>query len=176
MTPDSSGSKPARTIIHLAIIIVSLLIAGCTTGNPFGNPVQKTGTPAIPRSTTASQLVSALPSNTTVTLGTAANPFTISLDSFRVSPLADNLTVVSIYVTAKNTGRQPVHLAWFSKLTGMNGMSYGGVGSSNGGRGAKTAVILPGATETSRDSVVIDSRQGLSTLSEGSTLDVYFME
>ncbi len=176
MTAHFSGSKPVRTIILPAIIIVFLLVAGCTTGNPSGNPVQKTGTSVVPGPTTASLPVSAVPSNTTVTLGTIANPFTVSLDSFRVSTPADNATVISIYVTVKNTGRQPVRLAWFSKLTGINGMSYGGIGSSNGGRGAKTASILPSAAETSRDSVVIDSRQGLAALSEGSTLDVYFME
>ena len=180
--PAGADDIPFRTgeivkkIMILTLAIIFLLVAGCTTGNP-GNLTTTKAIPSVAATTAAASLPGkALLSSTVVTLGTSTSPFTASLDSFHVSTTADNSTQISIYVATKNTGKQPVKLVWFSKLTDKNGNAYGGIGVSHGGQGAKTAMILPNATETARDFVIVRSPQQLAALSEGSTLDVYFME
>ncbi|WML67060.1 MAG: hypothetical protein METHP_00539 [Methanoregula sp. SKADARSKE-2] len=85
MTTCSSGNKPVRTIIPPAIAIGSPPVAGCTPSNPPGNPVQKTRTPAlfaICASITAGECLTFRHESN---VGTAADPFPLSLNRFWVS-------------------------------------------------------------------------------------------
>jgi hypothetical protein len=84
--------------------------------------------------------------------------------------------MIDIYVVAKNTGKDMIRYTWFSKLTDLNGNTYGGIGLSHGGDGARTFWRPPGAAEAARDYVNVNSDQDLAVLSKGAILDVYFME
>jgi hypothetical protein len=113
--------------------------------------------------------------NATVTLGTAENPFTASVDSFEIdTPAEPGKQTITIYVAIKNTGTEPIQLVWFSRLTDSNGNTYGGIGISHGGTGARSGLIYPNSTEAARDYVVVPDT-GFSPLSRGAILDVYYM-
>ena len=164
-------------MLALSVILV-LLVSGCTTTNPGtvpGTTVPATEVPTTP----AGQVfpANALPMNTSVTLGNATHQITVSVDSFELAhqPEAGHYEI-TIYVAAKNTGKDPVKYVWFSKLSDLKGNSYGGIEVSHGGNGARTNTILPNATEAARDFVDVDSNQGLTALMHGAVLDVYFME
>jgi hypothetical protein len=59
----------------------------------------------------------------------------------------------------------------------MYGNSFGGIGISHQGNGARSGKILPGTGgEAARDYIVIHSDESFTTLSKGAVLDVYFME
>ena len=151
-----------KTIALLALAII-LCIAGCTAPSAPGSPVPP-----------AQENV--LPMNASTTLGTGNHTTLVSIDSFEISPQADGKQTLTIYVAAKNTGTDPVKYVWFSKLTDLSGTSFGGIGVSHAGNGARSSWILPNNTEAARDYVVVDSAQELAALNKGATLDVYFME
>jgi hypothetical protein len=111
------------------------------------------------------------------TLGSGNNTMVVSLDSIEVDPSTEygNKTI-TIYVLAMNNGTTPRQFVWFSKLTNTYGNSFGGIGLSHKGSGARTAKILPGRGEAARDYVVLYSDESFATLSKGAVLDVYFME
>ena len=50
---------------------------------------------------------------------------------------------------------------------GCTGCSYGGIGVSHNGSGAKTAILMPGVSDTPRDYVVIDSDKDYAALANG---------
>jgi hypothetical protein len=103
--------------------------------------------------------------------------FEVWFDSFEVGAVEDDGNQeLTIYVAAKNTGDGPLQLVWFSKLTDLNGKTYGGIGISKGGSGARTTWIQPNTTEMARDFVVIRSDRDLAALKQGAVLDVYFIE
>jgi len=171
-----------KKILILALSVVLVLVAGCTTTSP-GTTAATTTTTTVPVTVSPTSTVSqsypanALPMNASVTLGNATHQITASIDSFELAAGSEpgNYTV-TIYVAARNTGKDPVKYVWFSKLTDLNGNSYGGIGVSHGGNGARTEWILPNGTEAARDYVDVDSNQGLTALTHGAVLDVYFIE
>jgi hypothetical protein len=114
--------------------------------------------------------------NASVSLGNATHRVSVSVDSFELNPQSDGKTTVTIYVAANNTGNDPIKFVWFSKLTDLKGNSYGGIGFSHGGNGARPNWIQPNNSEAARDYVVVDSNQELAALGKGAVLDVYFME
>jgi hypothetical protein len=115
--------------------------------------------------------------NGLVKLGNDTHSITVSVDSFEINPQSEpGKYTVTIYVAAHNTGNDTIKYVWFSKLTDLKGNSYGGIGISHGGSGARTAWIPVNLTEAARDYVDVDSSQALAALSNGAVLDVYFME
>ena len=93
------------------------------------------------------------------------------------SPLIRQQTgghTINIFITAKDTGAKPVRLTWFSKLTGADGSTFGGVNVSHGGSGAHTTPLTLGISDTPRDYVVVPSDKEFAALSQGATLDVTF--
>jgi hypothetical protein len=162
-----------KKIVIFAITVCVLLVAGCTT-----TPSTSTGTvnpvPTFPGKISPDEV---LPMNGTVTLGTGNNTLEVSLYSIEVDPSegSDNKTI-TIYVLARNSGTTPRQFVWFSKLTNVYGNSFGGIGISHQGNGARSAWISPGRGEAARDYVVIRSGEAFATLSKGAVLDVYFME
>jgi hypothetical protein len=101
----------------------------------------------------------------------------VSLHSIEVDPSTEygNKTI-TIYVLARNTGTIPRQFVWFSKLTNMYGNTFGGIGISHKGSGARSGMITPGYGEAARDYIVLYSDDSFATLSKGALLDVYFME
>jgi hypothetical protein len=166
-----------KKIVLIGCVIVFLFVAGCMTipsgaGTPRPTLTGTTPSP-VPSVTAVSNPV--LPMNATVTLGTAENPFTASVDSFEIdTPAEPGKQTITIYVAIKNTGTEPVQLVWFSRLTDSNGNTYGGIGISHGGTGARSGLIYPNSTEAARDYVVVPD-PGFSLLSRGAILDVYYM-
>jgi hypothetical protein len=161
-----------RKTLTLVVLACLLLIAGCTT--PSSNPGQS---PSLP--VTANPLAQGKSlAMTEHTVHTTPNTtFEVWIDSFEIGPVQDNGDQeLTIYVAAKNTGLKPIQMVWFCKLTDLNGKTYGGIGISHGGNGARTKWILPNATEAARDYVNIRSDRDLATLAKGAVLDVYFME
>jgi hypothetical protein len=115
--------------------------------------------------------------NAEVVLGTAEKQINVSIYSIEIDPPDESgKHTINIYVGAKNTGMQPHNLTWFSKLTDINGKTYGGIGVSHAGTGARTRDIFPNVTEAARDYIVINSDKDFTTLSQGAVLDVYFLE
>ncbi len=173
-----------KKIILCAIIVSALLVAGCTT-NSSGNSSKNPGIPAQTSAGTVLPVQKAfggivqgnvLPMNAEVALGTGNKTFNVSIYEMEIDPPDDaGKHTVNIYVGAKNTGTQPHNLTWFSKLTDINGNTYGGIGASHGGTGARTRGIPPNFTEAARDYIVINSDKDFATLSRGAVLDVYFM-
>ena len=169
-----------KIIILCAIIVSALLVAGCTTissGSATANP----GVPvtAIPVTTAFTWGVSGnvLPMNAVVELGAAEKTFNVSIYSIEIDPPDESgKHTINIYIGAKNTGTQPHNLTWFSKLTDINGKTYGGIGVSHAGTGARTRDIPLNVTEAARDYIVINSDKDFATLSNGALLDVYFLE
>jgi hypothetical protein len=164
-----------KNIAILTIMVCVLLVAGCTTSpattTPPGtfSPVQ-----TFPGKVSPDQV---LPMDGKVTLGNGNTTIEVSLDSIEVDPSTDSGNqTITIYVLARNTGTTPRQFVWFSKLTNMYGNSFGGIGISHQGNGARTREILPDRGEAARDYVVIHSAESFATLSKGAVLDVYFME
>jgi len=115
--------------------------------------------------------------NAVVALGTVEKTFNASIYSIEIDPPDESgKQIVNIYIGATNTWTQPHNLTWFSKLTDINGKTYGGIGVSHAGTGARTRGIPPNMTEAARDYIVINSNKDIATLSQGAVLDVYFME
>jgi hypothetical protein len=108
---------------------------------------------------------------------TSNTTFEVWIDSFEIGGIDEyGNQELTIYVAAKNTGTVPIQMVWFSKLTDSNGKTYGGIGISKGGVGARTTWIQPNMTEMARDFVIIRSDRDLATLKNGAMLDVYFIE
>ena len=154
-------------ILALMLVIVGMLIAaGCSA--PAALPAA-TGTPA-------GEKVLPMSGNTTFVSGnTTMNVFLHSIELDAKSENESGRTV-TIYVAAENTGKEKTMLVWFSKLTDVNGNSYGGITVSHGGNGARTGWIQPGYTEAARDFINQLTNQDLGVLSKGAVLDVYFFE
>lgn len=163
-----------KNIALLAITVGILLSAGCTTLSTTTPSSQVTTVPTFPGTTLPDTI---LPMDGVVTLGTGNNTMVVSLDSIEVDPSTEygNKTI-TIYVLAKNNGTTSRQFVWFSKLTNVYGNSFGGIGVSHKGSGARTGKILPGGSEAARDYVVLYSDDSFATLSKGAVLDVYFME
>ncbi|MFA4848721.1 MAG: hypothetical protein WC626_03260 [Methanoregula sp.] len=164
-----------KNIAILAITVCVLLIAGCTTTPATTTPSGQV-TPILTFPGTTS-LDPVLPMNGTVKLGSGNKTMDISLYNIEVDPQADNSThTITINVFAGNNGTTPRQFVWFSKLTNMNGNSFGGIGISHRGSGARSGKIPPGMAEIPRDYIEIRSDESFATLSKGALLDVYFME
>ena len=161
-----------KKTLLLVIVVSLLLIAGCTTPSP--NPGSTPSLPA-PLNPLAQGKSLAMTEHTVHT--TPNTTFEVWIDSFEVGKVQDNGDQeLTIYVAAKNTGTKPIRMVWFCKLTDLNGKTYGGIGISHGGNGARTDWIIPNTTEAARDYVIIRSDRDLATLAKGAVLDVYFME
>jgi len=179
------GIETMKILPVCIMIICLLLVAGCTSA-PAQNtspgaiphsPAPTGGTLGIPTSVVTIAPGTALPMNADVALGSAKKPFNVSIDSIEVDPQTEpGKRTITIYVGAKNTGDDPLMLTWFSKLTDATGKSYGGIGVSHAGSGARTRNITPNWTEMARDYVVVDSDEGFTALANGAILDVYFIE
>ena len=164
-----------KNIAILAITVCVLLVAGCTTTPATTTPSgQVSSTPTFPGRTSLDPV---LPMDGKVTLGSGNNTMEVSLDSIEVDPSTDSGNkTITIYVLARNTGTAPRQFDWFSKLTNTNGNSFGGIGISHKGTGARSGLNYPGIGEAARDYVEIRSADSFATLSKGAVLDVYFME
>lgn len=164
-----------KNIAILTITICVLLVAGCTS-TPSATTLPGTidPVPTFPGKVLPDDI---LPMNGTTTLGSGNNTIEVSLDSIEVDAPTDvgNHTI-TIYVLARNNGTTPRQFVWFSKLTNVYGNSFGGIGISHKGTGARSGQISPGRAEAARDYVVIHSDESFATLSKGAVLDVYFME
>lgn len=163
-----------KKILILALSVILALVAGCTTASP-GNSLPVASAPATPQPT-LSIPSTALPMNGTMILGNATHQITASIDSFEVNPQPDGKQTLTIYVAARNTGKDPIKFVWFSKLTDLYGNTYGGIGLSHGGNGARSAWIMPNFSELARDYVTVDNSNALADLNKGAILDVWFME
>jgi|WetSurMetagenome_2_1015567.scaffolds.fasta_scaffold01264_7 hypothetical protein len=164
--------KNTIIVIFLAGIV---LAAGCTSAST------NAGTPGpVPAPTGPAGLAApadALPMNGHAIHKTPNTTFEVWVDSFELgSPDEKGVRPLTIYVAAKNTGNGPLRMVWFSKLTDINGNTYGGIGITHGGNGARSDWIKPNTTEAARDYINIYSPEDLATLSKGAVLDVYFME
>jgi len=146
-----------KTLLIFLAIALMVCIAGCTSSPPPQN---------------------ALPMNGSTVLGSGNHTTLVSINSFEVTPPGiDGNQTITIYVAAKNTGTDPVRYIWFSQITDASGKTYGGIGVSHSGHGARTAEIQPNTTEAARDYVVTGSAADLQTINKGGAfLDVYFME
>lgn len=160
----------------ILILISILLAAGCVS--PASSPATPGATtPSIPVSVSSLTQDKPLPMDAHVTHTTPNTTFEVWIDSFEVGSVQENGDQeLTIYVAAKNTGNQPIRMVWFCKLTDVNGKTYGGIGVSHGGNGARTDLIKPNWTEAARDYVNIRSDRDLAALKQGAVLDVYFME
>jgi hypothetical protein len=155
-----------KTLALMLVIAGMLIAAGCSA--PSALPAG-TGTPAGEK---------VLPMSGNVTLGSGNKTVNVFLHSIELDAKADNESgrTLTIYVAAKNTGTEPVKLVWYSKLTDLNGNTYGGINVSHYGKGARTDVLPPGKTEAARDFIDQLTNQDLGVLSKGAVLDVYFFE
>jgi len=169
-----------KIIILCAIIVSALLVAGCTTissGSTTANPGVPATTIPVPTAFTQGASGNILPMNAEVVLGTAGKQINAFIYSIEIDPPDESgKHTINIYVGAKNTGMQPHNLTWFSKLTDIYGKTYGGIGVSHAGTGARTRDIPLNVTEAARDYIVINSDKDFATLSNGALLDVYFLE
>lgn len=161
-----------KRLIIPCILVCLLLIAGCTTSPAATGPA-----PSLPVSSNPLAAGKSLPM-TGHAVHTARNTtFEVWIDSFELGKVQDNGDQeLTIYVAAKNTGKDRIRMVWFCKLTDLNGKSYGGIGISHGGNGARTDWILSNHTEAARDYVILRSDRDLAALQKGAVLDVYFME
>lgn len=117
-----------------AVISVGvILVAGCTTTS--------SGTTAAP---------SAPGQETVATLVNGTDAFNASIYQVTASRPQPGDHQIDIYLTTLNTGNATVKLHWFSRITGPNGVSYGGVGVSHGGSGQETDILGPGSEGTGR--------------------------
>lgn len=163
-----------KTVI-LVIMACLLVSAGCTT--PSSDPGVTGTVTALPVLTAPLTQGQPLPMDAHVTHTTPNTTFEVWVDSFEVGGIEeDGNQELTIYVAAKNTGTKPIQMVWFSKMTDLNGKTYGGIGVSKGGVGARTDWIQPNMTEMARDFVIIRSDRDLAALKNGAVLDVYFIE
>ena len=164
-----------KTIAILAITICVLLVAGCTTTPSTATPSGSVSpVPTFPGKLSLDQV---LPMNGTATLGSGNETMEVALYSVAVDPPTESGThTITVRVIARNTGTIPHKFVWFSKLTNIYGNSFGGIGISHDGNGARSDTIFPGIAEGARDYIVMHSDESLATLSKGAVLDVYFME
>jgi hypothetical protein len=161
-----------KKTLLLVILACLLLIAGCTT--PSSNPGQS---PSVPVMSNPLAQGKSLAMTEHAVHTTPNTTFEVWIDSFEVGTVQDNgEQELTIYVAAKNTGTGPLRMVWFCKLTDPNGKTYGGIGISHGGNGARSDWIKPNQTEAARDYVIIRSDRDLAALAKGAVLDVYFME
>jgi hypothetical protein len=164
-----------KNIAILVITVCVLLVAGCTTAPSTATPP---GT-VSPLPTFSGKVVpdQVLPMYGNTTLGTGNHTMEVSLYSIAVDPPTEpGIHTITVRVIAKNTGTTPRRFIWFSKLTNIYGNSFGGIGISHGGNGARSDNIYPGISEGARDYIDLHSDESLATLSRGAVLDVYFME
>ncbi len=165
--------KYTRIILIVAAMVI---LSGCVSQSPAGSSPSGSG---ITLPSSSGPLVSgkALPMDGHTVHNTGNTTVEVWIDSFEIGEVQENGDQeLTIYVAAKNTGEKPVQLVWFSKLTDMNGKTYGGIGISHGGNGARPAVLQHNQTDMARDYVNIRSDRDLETLKKGAVLDVYFME
>ncbi len=164
-----------RTIAILAIMVCCLLVVGCiSTPSTTTPPGTTSPVPTFPGKALPDHI---LPINGTTTLGTGNNSMEVSLASIESDPPTDvNNRTINIYVLAMNNGTTPRQFVWFCKLTNIYGNSFGGIGISHMGNGARSGNILPGHGDAARDYIIIHSDESFATLSKGAVLDVYFME
>lgn len=164
-----------KTPTIILIITCLVLAAGCTTpSSDLGVPLTS---PVVPPSVDPLMKGEALPLYGNMSHTTPNTTFDVSIYEFEVGEVAEDGTQeLTIYIRAENTGTEPIQLVWFSKLTDLNGKTYGGLGISKGGVGARTRFIEPGEAEAARDFVIIRSDRDLETLKKGAILDVYFIE
>ncbi|MDO8873381.1 MAG: hypothetical protein Q7V05_11735 [Methanoregula sp.] len=164
-----------KNIAILAITVCVLLVAGCTT-----TPATTTPSGSVSPGPTFPGMASldpVLPMDGKATLGSGNNTMEVSLYNIEVDPSTDSgIQTITINVLARNTGTTPRKFVWFSKLTNTYGNSFGGIGISHRGSGARSAKIPPGMGEIPRDYIEIHSAESFATLSKGAVLDVYFME
>ncbi len=166
-----------KKILLSGLTVILLCVAGCmTTPSGTATPRQTVQAPSttlpVPSGTVTNPV---LPMNATVMLGTVENPFSASVDSFEIdTATGPGKQTITIYVAVKNTGTEILQLVWFSRLTDANGNTYGGIGISHGGNGARSGLIYPNMTEAARDYIVVPEA-GFEQLSRGAILDVYFM-
>jgi len=164
-----------KTAIFVLMISL-LLIAGCTTpSSPSGSPGAGISLPSPFGSLSMGKPHA---QSEYVILGSGNRTYNASIHSFEIDPAKENGDqTITIYVSVKNIGTEPSQLVWFSKLTDLNGKTYGGIGISHAGSGARTYWLNPGGIpEAARDYVTIRSDRDLETLKKGAVLDVYFME
>ena len=103
--------------------------------------------------------------------------FTAALYSIEVDPVqANGDQTITIYAGITNTGNEVMREVWYSKLTDVNGKTYGGIGISHAGSGARTFWISHNNTEMARDYVNVRSDRDLAALAKGAVLDIYFMK
>lgn len=154
-----------KTIAIIITLITLLLAAGCVSQSGPG-----TSPATVPQA-------DALPMDGHMVHTTPNTTFDVWIDSFEMGEIQENGDqALTIYIAAKNTGTKPIRMTWFSQLTDVNGKTYGGIGISHGGNGARSSWIQPNMTEAARDYVTVRSDRDLATLSKGAVLDVYFME
>jgi len=167
-----------KKILLSGCVVILLFVAGCMTipsGTGTIQPTLPGTTPPLPVPSITAVTNPVLPMNASVKLGTGETPFTASVDSFEIdTPTEPGKQTITIYIAVKNTGTVPVQLVWFSRLTDINGDTYGGIGISHGGNGARSGLIAPNTTEAARDYIVVPEA-GFAQLSKGAILDVYFM-
>ena len=165
-----------KTIAILIALITLAIAAGCVTpSEPATTPPAPAALPGSVDSLTSQG--AALPMGTHVPFTTRNTTFEVWIDSFEVGDVQETGDQeLTIWVAAKNTGTGPLRMTWFSKLTDANGKTYGGIGISKGGSGARSGWIPFNMTELARDYVVVRSDRDLAALNEGAVLDVYFME
>ncbi|MFA5221314.1 MAG: hypothetical protein WC391_03395 [Methanoregula sp.] len=147
-----------KTILILIATACLILVAGCST---ISSPSQ-----TVPGSS--------LKMNEPAALSGGNYSFNASISEISVDSSATGGHTINIFITAKNTGTNPVRLTWFSKLTGPDGTTFGGVNVSHGGAGAHSSLLSPGLSETARDYVVVQSDKEYAALSHGAMLDVAF--
>jgi hypothetical protein len=155
----------------LAVLAFSLILAAGCTSTP---PASTTGTPTVSATTLKVTDGGNLPNQSEIavlTNGTYA--VNASIEQISVDKSDSGAHTVDIYVNAKNAGKDPVTLHWYSRITGADGVSFGGVGVSHDGSGAETGSLGNGESETARDYVVIDSDKEYATLSQGAVLEVF---
>ena len=157
------------------VLITILLMTGCVSQVPQGTspgPGQQ-----FPVSVDPLTSGKPLPMDRHVFITAKNTTFETWIDSFETGEIQENGNQeLTIYVAAKNTGSDPIRMTWFFKLTDPNGKTYGGIGISHGGNGARSNWIQFNHTEMARDYVIINSDRDLQALSKGATLDVYYME
>lgn len=169
-----------KKLIVPVLLACLLLIAGCTTTSSDPASPATLSSPSspllpVPSNPLAGGKSLAMAEHTSHT--TPNTTFEVWIDSFETGQVQDNGDQeLTIYVAARNTGTKPIRMVWFCKLTDLNGKTYGGIGISHGGNGARSGWIQPNITEAARDYVVLRSDRDLATLKKGAVLDVYFME
>ena len=164
-----------KKTVLLVIMVCILLIAGCTTQS--SNAGSSGTVPPTPSSANPPGQSNSLPMDGHIVYTTAHTTFEVWIDSIEVDAVQENDDLsITIYVVAKNTGTKPIRLVWFSRLTDLNGKTYGGIGLSHSGSGARSNWIQPNMSEAARDYVTIRSDRDLTALAKGAVLDVYFME